>query len=109
MPTVKSRRDMYAEATRAALVEEATKQFAEGGFAATSLDDVARAASVTRGAVYHHFAGKHALFSAVVEEQERLTIDRIAEAMTGYDDLWASCMAGIDAFMDACVDPTYST
>lgn len=109
MTSVKSRRDMYAEATRAALVEEATKQFAERGFAATSLDDVARAASVTRGAVYHHFAGKQALFSAVVEEQERLTIDRIAAAMTGYDDLWVSCMAGIDAFMDACVDPTYST
>lgn len=109
MTTVKSRRDMYAEATRAALVEEATKLFAERGFAATSLDDVARAASVTRGAVYHHFAGKQALFSAVVEEQERLSIDRIAASMTGYDDLWESCMAGIDAFMDACVDPTYST
>lgn len=109
MTVVKSRRDMYAEATRAALVEEATKLFAERGFAATSLDDVARAASVTRGAVYHHFAGKQALFSAVVEELEQQMIERIAKSMTAHDDVWAAAMAGIDAFCDACLDPVYST
>lgn len=109
MTVVKSRRDMYAEATRAALVEEATKLFAERGFAATSLDDVARAASVTRGAVYHHFAGKQALFSAVVEELEQQMIERIAKSMTVHEDIWDAAMAAIDAFCDACLDPVYST
>jgi AcrR family transcriptional regulator len=109
MTVVKSRRDMYAEATRAALIQEATNLFAQRGFAATSLDDVARAAHVTRGAVYHHFAGKHALFSAVVEVLEKQMIERVAAAMTGYDDVWDASMAAIDAFVDACLDPVYST
>lgn len=109
MTVVKSRRDMYAEATRAALIQEATTLFAERGFTATSLDDVARAASVTRGAVYHHFSGKQALFSAVVEELEQQMIERIAASMTGHDDIWDASMAAIDAFVDACLDPVYST
>lgn len=109
MAIVKSRREMYAEATRAALTAEATALFAERGFAGTSLEDVAAAAQVTRGAVYHHFAGKQALFEAVVEEQEQLTIERVAAAMVGHDDVWEASMAAIDAFMDACVDPVYST
>lgn len=100
---------MYAEATQAAILEQATALFAERGYASTSLEDVATAAQVTRGAVYHHFAGKQALFEAVVEQQEQLTIDRIAASMTGHDDAWDAAMAGIDAFMDACVDPVYST
>lgn len=109
MTVVKSRRDMYAEATRAALIQEATNLFAERGFAATSLDDVARAANVTRGAVYHHFAGKQALFEAVVDEQEQRVIEQVAAVMTGYTDLWEASMAAIDAFMDLCLDPVYST
>ncbi len=70
MPEVKSRRELYSEATRAALLDEATTLFAERGYAGTSLEDVASASQVTRGAVYHHFASKQALFEAVLELQE---------------------------------------
>src|SRR5215471_5564610 len=70
MTEVKSRREMYSEATRAALLEEATTLFAERGYSGTSLEDVASASQVTRGAVYHHFASKQALFEAVLELQE---------------------------------------
>lgn len=109
MTVVKSRRDMYAEATRAALLQEATTLFAEHGFTATSLDDVAKAARVTRGAVYHHFAGKQALFSDVVEQLEQQMIEQVAASMTGHDNIWDAAMAAIDAFADACLDPVYST
>lgn len=108
MTIVKSRRELYAEATRAAILEKATELFAGQGYAATSLEDVAMAAQVTRGAVYHHFAGKQALFEAVIEQQEELTIERIASAMATTDDAWDAAMAAIDAFVDACVDPVYS-
>src|SRR6266702_432282 len=64
MPQVRSRRELYSEATRAALLDEATRLFAERGYAGTSLEDVASASQVTRGAVYHHFEAKHALFEA---------------------------------------------
>jgi len=57
-----SRRELYSEATRAALLDEATRLFATRGYAGTSLEDVAVASQVTRGAVYHHFDGKQALF-----------------------------------------------
>jgi AcrR family transcriptional regulator len=53
-----------------ALLDEATALFAERGHAGTSLEDVASASQVTRGAVYHHFASKQALFEAVLGLQE---------------------------------------
>ena len=100
---------MYAEATRAALLEAATKLFAERGFAATSLDDVARAANVTRGAVYHHFTNKLALFTAVFDEQERQIVERAESVMLqGHEDLWEAALAGVDQFLDACLEPVYS-
>jgi AcrR family transcriptional regulator len=71
MTEVKSRREMYSEATRAALLDEATALFAERGYAGTSLEDVASASQVTRGAVYHHFASKQALFEAVLQLRPR--------------------------------------
>jgi AcrR family transcriptional regulator len=109
MSPVKSRREMYSEATRAALLEEATALFAERGYAGTSLEDVASASQVTRGAVYHHFAGKQALFEAVLDLQEvRATAEVVAAAAAaGAGDPWEAAMLALDAFLDQCCDPTY--
>ncbi|MPY82834.1 MAG: TetR family transcriptional regulator [Actinophytocola sp.] len=108
MANVKSRREMYAEATRAAIVDAATTLFAEHGFAATSLEDVAAAAQVTRGAVYHHFAGKQALFEAVFDEQERHMTERITATVAEHDDPWEGSLAAIDTFLELCLDPVYT-
>jgi AcrR family transcriptional regulator len=107
MPPVKSRREQYSEATRAALVETATRMFAERGFAATALDDVATATQVTRGAVYHHFANKKALFEAVFEDMESDAMQRVAAAAAGVTDPWQAAMAALNAFLDRCCDPLY--
>jgi len=53
-------------ATRAALVAAARPLFTERGYAAVGTDEIARAAGVTRGALYHQFAGKEALVLAAV-------------------------------------------
>jgi AcrR family transcriptional regulator len=53
--------------TREAVVQAATRLFARRGIEATSLDQVARAAGFSRGAVYANFAGKRALIDAVAE------------------------------------------
>jgi AcrR family transcriptional regulator len=106
MPQVKSRREMYSEATKAALLEEATRLFAARGYTGTSLEDVAAASQVTRGAVYHHFEGKQALFEAVLDAQESRAIARITAAATAADPLQAALQA-LDAFLDQCCDPTY--
>jgi AcrR family transcriptional regulator len=106
MTEVKSRREMYSAATRAALLEEATALFAERGYSGTSLEDVASASQVTRGAVYHHFASKQALFEAVLELQEaRVTAEVLAAAQS--PDPWEAAMRALGAYLDHCCDPAY--
>ena len=58
------------EATRAQLVVIATRLFADHGYEGTSIEAVLREAGVSRGSLYHHFAGKEALYEAVVEDVE---------------------------------------
>jgi AcrR family transcriptional regulator len=106
MPEVKSRREMYSEATRAALLDEATTLFAERGYAGTSLEDVASASQVTRGAVYHHFASKQALFEAVLDLQEARATAEILAAATAANP-WDAAMRALDAFLTQCCDPVY--
>jgi len=106
MPDVKTRREMYSEATRAALLDEATTLFAERGYAGTSLEDIASASQVTRGAVYHHFASKQALFEAVLDIQETRALAGITAAAASPDPLEAALLA-LDAFLDQCCDPVY--
>jgi AcrR family transcriptional regulator len=107
MPQVKSRRELYSEATRAALLDEATTLFAERGYAGTSLEDVASASHVTRGAVYHHFASKQALFEAVLDRHEERATAEIAAAAATATDPWDAAMLALDAFLTQCCDPTY--
>ena len=106
MSPVKSRRELYSAATRAALLEEATALFAERGYAGTSLADVASASAVTRGAVYHHFASKQALFDAVLDAQEARVTAEVAAAATAADP-WDAAMLALGAYLDQCCDPTY--
>ena len=56
-----------SEATTKAIEEAARKLFATRGFAATSIDDIASRAGVAKGAVYHHFASKEAIFERVLD------------------------------------------
>jgi AcrR family transcriptional regulator len=56
------------EATRGQLIAIATRIFAERGYEDTSIEAVLREAGVSRGSLYHHFAGKEALFEAVIKE-----------------------------------------
>lgn len=74
------------DATRAALLKAARRLFAEKGYAETSTPEIVRAAGVTRGALYHHFEDKEALFSGVVrQEYERVAaeIDKRAKGAPG--------------------------
>lgn len=107
MPAVKSRREQYSEATRAALLEAATSLFFQRGFGRTTLEDVASATQVTRGAVYHHFANKRDLFEAVLEALEKQAKQRVTAATSGVDDPWESALVGLDAFLEQCCDPVY--
>jgi AcrR family transcriptional regulator len=58
------------QATRAHVLETATRLFAARGYDATSIEDVLAATSLSRGALYHHFPSKEALFEAVLDAVE---------------------------------------
>ena len=69
-----------AEKTRCAILSAAVQLFLEQGVAHTSLEHIARAAGVTRGAVYWHFQNKADLFNAMLG-QVRLPPEQIAEKL----------------------------
>lgn len=104
---VKSRRVMYSEETRAALVDAATALFTDRGFTRTSLADIATDAQVTRGAVYHHFTDKSALFEAVLERLEAEALERVSTAAAHGSDAWDAAVRALEAFLDHCCDETY--
>jgi AcrR family transcriptional regulator len=107
MSSVKSRRAQYSDATRAALLAAATQRFAEHGFAGTALEDIAADIQATRGAVYHHFSNKSALFEAVFEELETDAVQRVAEVGATAADPWQAALAALEEFLDLCSDPVY--
>jgi AcrR family transcriptional regulator len=96
-----------SESTRAALIEAARPLFAERGFAGVGTEEIVQAAGVTRGALYHHFAGKRELFEAVYEQIEVELAERIAAgalAANASSPLEAM-RAGADMFLAACTEP----
>ena len=94
--------------TRAALIAAGRRLFGEQGFAATSVDDLARAARVTTGALYHHFPTKTALFETVFEavHAELMTASAgAARGARGATDELDALARGFDAFLDAVLKP----
>ena len=57
--------------TREHLIETAARLIGKSGYAGTALEEVVREAGLTRGAVYHHFKDKRALFEAVIDRALR--------------------------------------
>jgi AcrR family transcriptional regulator len=105
--SVKPLRVRQAEATRNLLIEVARRNFAEQGYAPTSIDDIIQQAGVARGALYHHFSGKEALFRAVYETVEGEVVVRVMEAAAAQSSPWDAVRAGLSAFLDACLEPSF--
>lgn len=93
------------EETRGQLLKAARKLFAEKGFAETGTPEIVAAAGVTRGALYHHFADKTALFATVVEAEHAAVAGAIeAAGNTVPRDAVAALLAGSEAFFAAMAD-----
>jgi AcrR family transcriptional regulator len=90
------------EATRAAIVKAAKRLFGERGFATTTMDHVAAAARVAKGAVYHHFKTKEALFEAVFDEVSRDLVTEVDRVARSEKDALAAMAAGTQAYFAAC-------
>ncbi len=94
-------------ATRALLIDSARKLFADKGFSAVSTEAIVAAAGVTRGALYHQFDDKAALFTAVYEELEQQLVADVAERIVaaGPTDQLHAMRVGTRLFLDLCSAP----
>ncbi|GAA1389590.1 TetR/AcrR family transcriptional regulator [Pseudonocardia kongjuensis] len=94
------------ERTRRALLDEAERLFARDGYGAVGLPAVVGGAGVTKGALYHQFDGKAALFAAVLERVQERVAQRVLDAARGLpDDPWQQLLAGCRAFIEASTGP----
>lgn len=94
-------------ATRSALIYAGRRLFADRGFGGVGTEAIVREASVTRGALYHHFDDKTELFAAVLEHVEaevtaELATVVLADADGDFVDLMTRSM---EVWLDACERP----
>jgi AcrR family transcriptional regulator len=94
-------------ATRGALIDAARRLWSERGYAAVGTPEIAAEAGVTRGAMYHQFADKAALFGEVAEAVESGVTARLGEhvAASGARDPAAALHAAVDGWLAACEEP----
>lgn len=98
-------RQASAELTRERLVATARRLFTDKGYFATGTTEIVTEAGVgTRGALYHHFPTKEALFAAVLEEVETDLAEKVGTALTGVT-WWERLGQALEGFLDASLEP----
>jgi len=102
-----SRREEYSEATRQALLAAAREIFVKQGYQETGIETISRAARVTRGAFYHHFADKKALLEALVIDLQTSAAATVVARARSKADPWERLQIGSVAFLEVCTEPAY--
>lgn len=98
-------RAQQAEATRERILEVAVEAFGQLGYDETSIEEVLRRSGVSRGALYHHFPGKEALFEAVLDRVEADVLRQVASVAASAGDPLSMLRAGVAAWLDVVMDP----
>ncbi|WP_323666213.1 TetR/AcrR family transcriptional regulator [Pectobacterium punjabense] len=93
------------EETRATLLATARKVFSERGYADTSMDDLTAQASLTRGALYHHFGDKKGLLAAVVEQIDAEMDERLQAISDTAEDDWEGFRCRCRAYLEMALEP----
>ena len=94
----------WSEATIAALIRRARREFAASGYDGASVERIAAEAGLTKGSVYYHFRNKEGLFEAVFRDVERDIVERIERRAGALSDPREAVVAGCEAFLDVAVD-----
>ncbi|MGP9812629.1 TetR/AcrR family transcriptional regulator [Rhodopseudomonas sp. NSM] len=90
--------------TRSALIAAAREAFIARGYSGTGTPDLVEAAGVTRGALYHHFVDKQALFRAVIEAESAAVAAEIETVPMDGSPI-AALIAGGEAYLTAMAVP----
>ncbi|MCP3472097.1 TetR/AcrR family transcriptional regulator [Bradyrhizobium sp. CCGUVB1N3] len=88
-------------ATTEAILTAARRLFGTQGFVATTMDDIADGARVAKGAVYHHFKTKEAVFAAVFDQVSHDLVAEIDRAVRAEKDVLAAMVAGTQHYFAA--------
>ncbi|MCI2237989.1 TetR/AcrR family transcriptional regulator [Paenibacillus sp. TRM 82003] len=89
-------------ATAAAVLGAARELYSCRGYVDVAVEEVATAAGVTRGAVYHHFGSRQGLFTAVLEQVQQQVAEQVQHAaQAAGEDAWEQLVAGCRAFLTA--------
>jgi TetR/AcrR family transcriptional regulator, fatty acid metabolism regulator protein len=93
---------MTKPATRDKILQAALEVFAEKGYHRALVDDIVRTSRTSKGAVYHHFPNKEALFLALVDEFSARLAEAVAAGIAGADGglgkVQAALTAGLETF-----------
>ena len=92
-------------ATRVSIIVAARELFGELGYEGTSIDAILRRAGMARGALYHHFPTKEALFDAVLDAEVASIAKASTAAARAAGDPVESLRAGCGAWLRAAIDP----
>ena len=87
-----------------ALLDAAATKFAEQGYHATTIRDLAAATMMTPGAIYFHVPNKQTLLLAVYEDGVQRIVDRVDRAIAGGETAWSRLAAAVEAHLEAILD-----
>jgi TetR/AcrR family transcriptional regulator, cholesterol catabolism regulator len=104
MALVRARLKGEEQETRQRILSAAATWFADHGYAATSIRDIAREVGVTVGAIYVHFASKDRLLAAVYEEGVRRIGEAVDAAILSVKEPWPRLEASAAAHLKALLD-----
>jgi len=82
-------------------------EFAEYGYADASTSRIVQNSGMARGSLYYHFGDKNGLFKAVYEQVMFEGLEKITFQMKGQPTDWLALKAGVQSFLDLCLDPVY--
>jgi AcrR family transcriptional regulator len=102
VPPTKAER---AAGTRGRLIEVAVELFGSRGYEHTSIEEVLEQAGVSKGALYHHFDSKEALFEAVFKWGEQHCMQEVAAAAMKETEHLDVLRAGCQRWLDMVMDP----
>ena len=100
MSSPPTRRRLTAEERRAGILDAALAVFSARGYHASSIDDIAREAGISKALIYEHFDSKQSLYGDLLEQNANELFERLASSLAGVEvESGAARLAtGLDAF-----------